>query len=253
MTAIDTFNFDGTQVRTVMIDNEPWFVAADVCTVLGIANSRDALTRLDDDEKGVANTDTLGGTQKVSIVNEPGLYGLTWTSRKPQAARLRRWVKHDVLPSIRKTGSYGQAPALTGKELLARAVIEANQMIAEKDQQIAQLAPKANAFDGYLGAEGDYSFNEAGKLLQRRGVETGQYKLVRTLLDWKWIYRGRKNTPRAMQAQIDTGRLTEKTHYFIDQDTGEKRAGATQVRITPKGVEDIYQRITANRLVEVGA
>ena len=89
-----------------MRDGEPWFVAVDVCDALGIGNSRDATARLDSDEKGVVLTDTLGGQQKLGIVNEPGLYVLVLGSRKPQAKGFRRWIAHEVIPSIRKHGAY---------------------------------------------------------------------------------------------------------------------------------------------------
>lgn len=93
-------------VRVVQVDGEPWFVAADVCRALEISNSRDAVARLDADEKGVGSTDTLGGKQGMQIINEPGLYTLVLGSRKPEAKAFKRWVTHDVLPAIRKTGSY---------------------------------------------------------------------------------------------------------------------------------------------------
>lgn len=93
------------------MDGEPWFVAKDVCVALGIEKYRDALGRLDDDEKGCPVTvDTLGGPQKMSAVNESGLYNLIFQSRKPEAKKFRKWVTSEVLPSIRKTGSY-VAPA----------------------------------------------------------------------------------------------------------------------------------------------
>ena len=93
-------------VRVVQVDGEPWFVAADVCRALKISNSRDAVARLDDDEKGIGSTDTLGGKQGMQIINEPGLYTLVLGSRKPEAKTFKRWVTHEVLPTIRKTGSY---------------------------------------------------------------------------------------------------------------------------------------------------
>ena len=99
-------NQDFGEIRVVEIDGEPWLVAKDVCDCLEIKNSRDALSRLDEDEKGVALTDTLGGSQKINIVNEYGLYNLILSSRKPEAKEFKRWVTHDVLPSIRKTGRY---------------------------------------------------------------------------------------------------------------------------------------------------
>lgn len=94
------------QIRVVERDGEPWFVAVDICGALDIANSRDALTRIDEDEKGVALTDTLGGAQEVAVVNEPGLYSLVLGSRKSEARAFKRWITHDVIPAIRKTGMY---------------------------------------------------------------------------------------------------------------------------------------------------
>lgn len=105
---ITPFNFGTHAVRVVMRNGEPWFSAADVCAVLGIKNHRDSLMHLDDDEKGVVSTDTLGGQQKISVVNESGLYALVLRSRKPEARKFAKWVTGEVLPSIRKTGSYGE-------------------------------------------------------------------------------------------------------------------------------------------------
>lgn len=101
------FDFQGTEVRTITdADGNPWFVAKDVCAVLGIKNSSDALSSLDADEKGVATTDTLGGPQQVATVDESGLYALVFRSRKPEAQRFRKWVTREVLPEIRRTGTY---------------------------------------------------------------------------------------------------------------------------------------------------
>ena len=100
------FKFDSSEVRTMLIDDQPWFVAADVCQALAVRNNRDALSRLDEDEKGVATTDTLGGSQAVGIINESGLYSLILTSRKPEAKRFKKWVTAEVLPAIRRTGQY---------------------------------------------------------------------------------------------------------------------------------------------------
>lgn len=95
------------EVRTLNIENEPWFVAADVCKALDIINSRDAVARLDDDEKNtVVLTDGIPGNPNKTIVNEPGLYTLVLGSRKPEAKAFKRWITHDVIPSIRKNGEY---------------------------------------------------------------------------------------------------------------------------------------------------
>lgn len=93
--------------RIIDRDGQPWFVLSDVCAELEIANSRDAARRLDDDEKDVVTTDTLGGAQSMTIINESGLYSLILSSRKPEAKRFKKWVTAEVLPSIRRTGRYG--------------------------------------------------------------------------------------------------------------------------------------------------
>ena len=98
---------ENVSIRTTMIDDEPWFVAKDVCMLLDLSNPRDILAKvLDDDEKGVEIIYTPGGKQQMSIINESGLYHLIFVSRKPKAKAIRRWVTGTVLPSIRRTGSY---------------------------------------------------------------------------------------------------------------------------------------------------
>ncbi|MFT8699272.1 Bro-N domain-containing protein [Acetobacter orientalis] len=109
MSTIIPFDFEQHAVRVLTREGEPWFVLADVCGVLSISNSRDASSRLDNDEKGVVITDTLGGPQEISIINESGLYNLIYTSRKPEAKRFRKWLTGGVLHAIRKTGSFGLA------------------------------------------------------------------------------------------------------------------------------------------------
>lgn len=104
---MQVFEYKGAHVRTVEIDGEAWLVAKDVCDVLGIANARDAVSELDSDEKNtVAITDGNRGNPNTNVINEAGLYKLTFKSRKPAAKEFTRWVTHEVLPAIRKTGSY---------------------------------------------------------------------------------------------------------------------------------------------------
>lgn len=116
--AVFCFN-SSYDVRAIQIDDEPWFVAADVCAALTIVNNRDAISRLDDDEKGVGSIYTPSGQQEMSVINESGLYSLILGSRKPEARKFKKWVTSEVLPAIRKTGSYSVQPIppvlLTGK------------------------------------------------------------------------------------------------------------------------------------------
>lgn len=146
------------KVRTTVIDGEPWFIVNDVCTCLEIKNKRDALTRLDVDEKGVALTDTLGGEQKLNIINEFGLYTLVLTSRKPEAKAFKRWITHEVIPAIRKTGSYSVAIPKTLPDALrayAAEVEEHNktkEIVAMQEQQIAEFKPKQDYLDKILSS-----------------------------------------------------------------------------------------------------
>lgn len=109
---VSLFNFHGKQIRVVLIEGEPWWIAGDVCALLEISNSRDAIGRLDADERNtVALTDGTPGNPNRTIVNESGLYSLILSSRKPEAKAFKRWVTHEVLPQIRRTGAYGREPA----------------------------------------------------------------------------------------------------------------------------------------------
>ena len=110
--------FNDRPVRIIEKDGDPWFVAKDVCDVLELSNPRTSLSLLDDDEKGVHSMDTLGGIQDMTTVNEPGLYSLILRSRKPGAKVFKRWITHEVLPSIRKTGAY-LSPAMTDSQVQA--------------------------------------------------------------------------------------------------------------------------------------
>lgn len=138
-TDIMEFNFNGQTLRTFndKMTDEPWFVAKDVCRVLGTA-VRDIPEILDEDERGVGSIDTPGGNQWMTVVNEPGLYSLILKSRKPQAKAFKRWVTWEVLPSIRKHGGYfyGQEHDDDPQMLMAKALKVADSVIAEKDKKL---------------------------------------------------------------------------------------------------------------------
>lgn len=131
------FKYDRHEVRTVTIDGEPWFVAKDVCDVLDLGNNRMAVDRLDDDEKDVTSIDTLGGNQTLNIVNESGLYSLVLGSRKPEAKTFKRWITHEVIPQIRKTGQYQQKPMSLSELLYQQAKLN-----LEMEQRMTSLETK---------------------------------------------------------------------------------------------------------------
>lgn len=148
MTALSfqSFEFNPNPLRVVMRDDEPWFVAADVCDALGLDNSRQAMTRLDDDEKGVISNDTPGGAQQATIINESGLYSLIMGSRKPEAKKFRKWVTAEVLPAIRKTGRY-EAPVAAVVPPQVQALTIA---LEERTAEVAQLQSQL------IGAQGSH-------------------------------------------------------------------------------------------------
>lgn len=109
---MNPFVHQGQQVRTIIIDNQPWFVAKDVSRAIGLTDVFQAINRLDDDEKGTNSIRTLGGLQPHIIINESGLYHLLLTSRRPEAKPFRKWVTSEVLPALRRTGAYAVADAV---------------------------------------------------------------------------------------------------------------------------------------------
>ena len=122
------FEFKGCEVRTIIRDGEPWFVAKDVCEVLGISKYRDVVGNMDEDERESMIVDTPGGKQNMLVVNEPGLYRLIFSSTKEEAKIFKRWVFHEVLPSIRRTGTYSLPKGMSIPELL-------REMYGEKEAQ----------------------------------------------------------------------------------------------------------------------
>jgi len=137
-TTSSLFHFHDYAIRTdVDPQGNPWFVASDVCAALEIKNSRQALAKLDSDEKGVISSDTLGGIQSIATVNEAGLYELIFRSRKPEAKNFKRWVKHTVLPTIRKDGLY----VLGEEKLFAECATDAEleEAFAKAQARVAEL------------------------------------------------------------------------------------------------------------------
>ena len=130
------------ELRTVEIDGEPWFVGKDVAAALGYTNSRDAIAThvFADDKGGVESIDTLGGRQKMTIINESGLYALVFGSRLKIAKEFKHWVTSEVLPSIRKNGAYiRNQENMTPAEIVARGLIAAQKIIEEREKEIALL------------------------------------------------------------------------------------------------------------------
>lgn len=216
-------------MRVINKNDEPWFVAADVCRALEISNNRDALNRLDADEKDVALTDTLGGHQQMSIVNEPGLYSLVLGSRKPEAKAFKRWITHEIIPSIRKTGGYiaGQE-SLSDSELMAKALLVAQRTIDERNKQIEVMKPKALFADAVSASETSILIGDLAKLLKQNGVDIGQNRLFRWLRDEKYLIKSGESRNMPTQRAMDLGL------FEIKETPRTLPSGAIHVDRTPK-------------------
>lgn len=194
------FESNGWKVRTLNIDGEPWFVAKDVCSSLGLSNSRMAVADLDDDEKSdvsISYISSNGVSQRrsVGVINEPGLYSLILRSRKSQAKAFKRWVTHEVIPSIRKTGGYGH--------MIPTTLPEALRLAADQAERIAELEPKAEEWGLIAKADGTFSLSDTAK-----NLGWGPVKFVEKLRDDGILfYRGkgsrRVNIP--FQKYLDQG------------------------------------------------
>lgn len=251
MNALDLFRYDDHEIRVTVVDGEPWFVAADVCAVLEIAQPASSLRLLDDDEKGVHSVHTLGGDQMVTVINEAGLYSLILRSRKPEAKQFKRWITHDVLPAIRKTGQYGAPTALSFEEMTAHVIEGLQQRIADAEERAKELEAPAKAWQGLASAEGDFTVSDAAKILARDGIATGPRKLYDWLDAHGWVFR-RGGRWQAMQSVINAGLLVERvTAGYFDQHTGERKQADPQIRVTAKGLERLRADLAAERTLAV--
>lgn len=198
------FKYENNQVRNVIIKGEPWFVLADICKVLEISNARNVSQRLEPDEKGVRQIDTLGGKQKLTIISESGLYAVILRSDKPQAKPFRKWVTSEVLPSIRKTGGYSTKPIddykarnLAVKEMNARSrqaqtLVRLAHLTQNATCKEAMIAQAANTVSGKallplpqlqgrtytaeeIGVRLGITKNMVGRLTNAHNLKTEQY------------------------------------------------------------------------------
>jgi anti-repressor protein len=239
---VTPYQFDGRNIRIVQQDGEAWFVASDVAAELGHREAKDMTRLLDADEKGRQIVPTPSGDQEMTIISEAGLYRALVQRRatkkmderlKARVQRFQRWVFHDVLPSIRKTGGYGQS--VTVDDLLANPaqLLELTKgyalKIAEQDRQIAGMQGDVDALGRIAQADGSFCITDAAKTLQLRPKD-----LFSFLRAHGWIYSRPGTSDIAYQSKLASGLLEHKTTTVYRSDGSEKVT--TQVRVTPKGL-----------------
>lgn len=218
------FNYHSHNVRTVIMDNEIWFIAKDVCEVLEIKNTSDALKRLDEDEVTRFNLGGLSG--EINIVSEAGLYSLILGSRKAEAKQFKRWITHEVLPSIRRKGSYSiQVP---------QSFSEALRLAADLQEKIEQDKPKVETYDRFISGDNYQKVGEVAKILGY-----GRTTFFKMLRERKLLMKD--NTP--YQQYIDRG-------YFVVKEKpikmGEQVINKPQTYITAKGVDYLDKLLQQN-------
>lgn len=231
MSALEVFGFDGADLRAVVVDGEPWFVAADVARILDLGNIHSSIALLDDDEKGVHSVETLGGVQSLVTVSESGLYSLVLRSRKPEARTFKRWLTREVIPAIRRTGAY--AVAEVSRRDLALAVLAAED---EADRQRAR-AEIAESFKHAIESNAGLSPREFHKHYFADTPERQFFDLLyqRGLL----IDQRRKGTRRSNGTYRDGSQhghptAEGKRYFYLDAGVDEKTGYRfEQARVRP--------------------
>lgn len=252
MTAIAPFTFVDQQVR-VLVDEqgEPWFVAADVARVLGYSEAAAMTRTLDEDEKGLRTTQTLGGDQQVAVVNEAGLYSSVLRSRIPTAKAFRRWVTREVLPAIRKTGSYQVAPQFAIPQTMAEALrlaADEHERAELAEAKVAELEPKADLADTFLIADGNSRLiREVAKLIGWK-----ERDLRRWLIEQRLVY-----VKHARCGDVQYDFYAAHAHHFVAKekviDHAWGQCSHYTLFVTAPGIELIRKRIRSQESLAVSA
>ena len=238
MNELAILSFEEQEIRTVVEDGTIYWVAKDVAAILGYSNLSDAISR---HCKGVVKRyplPTPGGMQELRIIGEPDLYRLIASSKLPEAERFERWIFEEVLPAIRKTGGYISAqPDETPEQIMAKAILIAQDTITRQQAQIDEYKPKALFADAVSASHTSILVGELAKLLRQNGVEIGQNSLFTELrVDWFLIKRQGTDYNMPTQRSMEMGLFEIKERAFSDPN------GAVRITKTPKvtGKGQIY-------------
>ena len=221
------------EIRTALIENEPWFVAVDVCRALEIGNSSQAISRLDADEKMItliSNEGNKRGNPNMTVVNEPGLYTLILSSRKPEAKAFKRWITHEVIPTIRKTGGYMTDSLLERIQKEPAVIIELAQTLLKEtnranalEAELGIARPKADYFDAFVNPDDCTNIRTTAKELK-----IPERKFVKFLLNEGYLFR-------APSGQLLPYNKKSNEGLFIVRDFVTFRYTGSQTYFTPKG------------------
>lgn len=200
MNELQVFSFESNSVRALERDGQAWFVGKDVAGVLGYVDTNKAISMHVDDEDKLNDKTALSLGQRGGwLINESGLYSLVLSSKLPSAKKFKRWVTSEVLPALRKTGQY-QVKELSGQELMAKALIEAQSVLAAKDKQIEEMKPKVVFADAVATSHTSILVGELAKILKQNGIDMGQKRLFAWLREKGYLIK-RQGTDYNMPTQ----------------------------------------------------
>lgn len=248
-------NTEFGEIRTVTIDNEPWFVGKDIAEILGYANASKALAdHVDNDDK--LNNESLSslGQRGGWLINESGLYSLVLSSKLPLAKRFKKWVTSEVLPSIRKNGGYiaGQE-TLSDEELMAKAILVAQKKIAERDKIIEKQRlkieadkPKTIFADAVSTSHTSILIGDLAKLICQNGVQTGQKRLFQWMRENGYLMKSGASYNMPMQRYIEQG-LFEVKESSVQNPDGSVRVTRT-TKVTGKGQLYFINKFLGNEM-----
>lgn len=232
-------------VRTVTINGEPWFVGKDVADILGYQNgSRDINRHVHEEDRQNYQNGTFDSPRGMTIINESGLYALIFGSKLESAVRFKHWVTSEVLPAIRKTGSY-QAPQ--GKELLALAVLEAQKTIDEQSKAIERMKPKVIFANAVETSHTSILIGDLAKLLRQNGVDTGQKRLFEQLRNEGYLMKTGSSRNMPTQRYVADGLFQIKETVISNPDGSVRMTKTTKV--TGKGQQYFLNKYLKNKEV----
>lgn len=214
-------------IRTVTVDDEVWFVAKDVCKALKHTNTTMAMQMLEEDERTKLS---LGRAGETNCINESGLYTLIIKSNLPKAKKFRKWVTSEVLPSIRKNGGYidGQEH-LSDEELMAKALVVANNKIAERDRIIQRMKPKEVFADAVATSKTSILVGDLAKLICQNGYQIGQKRLFEWLRSNGYLIKSGSSRNMPQQRYVEQGLFEVKESNFQNPDGSVRITRTTKV------------------------
>ena len=251
--AIKIFNnAEFGEVRIFEKNGEPWFVGRDVCNILGYGNPRDAIARhIDEDDKGVVKSDTLGGNQNLTVINESGLYSLILSSKLPNAKRFKHWVTSEILPSIRKHGMYATDELINNPDVFIQVLQE---LKAERERKAALEAqaeanrPKIIFADAVAASHNSILIGDLAKLIKQNGVDIGQKRLFEWLRNNGYLMKSGAsyNLPTQKSMELKLFEIKERT---INNPDGSIRTTKT-TKVTGKGQQYFINKLLSTAMLK---